>query len=65
VRDEKRTLLADGKFEWEGENHVALFIRDDKCPAVRFMSIMNSLAHVLASRLRNLIACRVQVVELE
>src|SRR5262245_47379720 len=57
--------VADGKFEWEGENRVALFVRDDEGPTVRFMPIKDPLAHGLASDLRSLNPYRFQVLKLD
>ena len=51
-------LVVDGKFEWEVNNYLALFVSDDKRATVRGMSIKNPLAHALASRLYCLIPYR-------
>ena len=48
--------VTDGKFEWEGENHVPFFVSYDECASVRFMPIKNALAHALASGLRSFLA---------
>ena len=55
-------LVVDGKFEWEVNNYLALFVSDDKRATVRGMSIKNPLAHALASESPSLIPSRFQIV---
>jgi hypothetical protein len=56
------TSVADGKFEWEVENDVALFVRDDKFAAILCLSIKSLLGHDQAS---SFLRYFVQIIKLD
>src|SRR5262249_46713574 len=58
-------LVADRQLEWERQNCLALFIRDDECATDRCMSVKNALTHALASECRGLLPYRFQVLKLD
>src|SRR5215475_2182474 len=56
--------VADGQFECQGENRLALFVCDDKGLVVSRSSKTGLFPHDLASALRGFLAYLVQVIKL-
>jgi hypothetical protein len=55
--------VANGRSEWEGENHAALFVRDDECLVFYQFSEKDSVARDLASAFLSLFPHRIQVLK--